>query len=163
MPKAKSENLKVLQGTNRADRQKNNPKPKPLFPANPPRGMIPKNAVYARQFWKDYAGKLESLGVAREVDIPAFYALCMTFNMIRECEETINREGMIVEGARTGDRVKHPAISILNQARQQFRLQCKSFGLDPDSREKISVAVEEDPEDELEQLFRERRNEKAKF
>ena len=150
MPRKKSENLKVLQGTNRADRQKNNPKPKPLFPANPPRGMIPKTAIYARQFWKEYASKLEAMGVAREVDIPAFYALCMTFNMIRECEETINREGMIVEGARTGDRVKHPAISILNQARQQFRLQCKSFGLDPDARDKLNIPVDEKNESECE-------------
>ena len=163
MPRKKSENLKLLEGTSRSDRQKNNPKPKPVFPANPPRGLVPKTAVYARQFWKQYASKLESLGLAREVDIPAFYTMAMTWQTIRECEELIAQQGVLVPGARGQEMVKNPAVSVLNAARQQFRLQCARFGMDPDSREKISVAVEEDPEDELEQLFRERRNEKAKF
>ena len=154
MPRKKSEKLKVLQGTARADRQRNTPKAKPIFPHHPPRGMIPQAASYARWFWKEHAGKLESLGLAREIDIPAFYVMCMTFETIRRCEDEIQRDGMTVDGARGNEKVKHPAISILNQARQQFRLQCQSFGLDPGSREKMDVTPDEpDYNDPMERLL----------
>ena len=147
MPKKKNEKLKVLQGTNRKDREKNNPKPKPLFPHSPPKNMIPKEAKHARKFWKDYAGKLEKLGLAREIDIPAFYTMAMTWETIRQCEELIAKEGILVPGARGQELVKNPAVSVLNAARQQFRLQCQRFGLDPDSREKINIATNDDDDD----------------
>ena len=153
MPRKKSEKLKVLQGTNRADRQRNTPKPKPLFPHHPPRGMIPKGAIYARWFWKENAAKLEALGLAREIDIPAFYTMCMTFETIRRCEDIIAEKGILVPGARGNELVKNPAVSVLNAARQQFRLQCQSFGLDPVSREKMDSPVEPDYDDPMERLL----------
>ncbi len=154
MPRRKNAGLKLLQGTARPGRQRRPPRPDPVFPAHPPRGMIAAEAKAARWFWKNHAPKLEELGLAKEIDIPAFYVMAMTYETIVSCEDAIREHGVLVAGARGEALVKNPAFGILNAARQQFRLQCQQFGLDPNSREKMDAPAQaEDPEDAMEKLL----------
>jgi len=81
---------------------------------------------------------LDRAGVLRASDVPAWEVLCLTYNSIRLAEEEIAKHGLLIPGARGEELVKNPAVSILNQARQQFRLQCQTFGLDPHSRERLA-------------------------
>ena len=141
----KSRDLKILEGTSKtADTSR---KPKPVFPKKAPRGF-PK---HARKLWSDYAPLLADLGVLRETDRPGWEVLCLTYQTIKECEDQLREEGLTVDGAK-GGKVKHPCISILNAARQQFRLMSQQFGLDPASRERLGVYVEE-ADDEMERLL----------
>jgi len=89
-------------------------------------------------------------GVLRASDVPAWEVLCLTYNSIRLAEEEIAKHGLLIPGARGEELVKNPAVSILNQARQQFRLQCQTFGLDPHSRERLGLAVDQGEPDPME-------------
>ncbi len=145
----KSNKILHLEGSPRAMSQDPSPKPVPIFPTKPPRGL-PK---YARQFWKDYAPKLEDMGVLTEVDVPGFHVLAMTYQTIRQAEKEIEERGLLLPGARGGDLVKNPAVSILNAARQQFRLMCQEFGLYPHSRNRLNVTAETGEPDAMELLL----------
>ncbi len=140
----KSGTLKLLEGKTKTD---TTPKPAPVFPKKAPRGT-PK---YAKKLWQEYAPILERLGVLKETDKPGWEILCLTYQTIRECEDQLRVEGLTVDGMK-GGKVKHPCISILNAARQQFRLMSQQFGLDPASRERLGVYVEES-DDEMEKLL----------
>ncbi len=144
----KSANLKILEGrsTGRVD---NSPKTPPIFPHRPPRGT-PK---HAREFWKEYAPMLDRAGMLRASDVPAWEVLCLTFNTIKLSEEAIAEHGLLVPGARGQEMVKNPVISVLNQARQQFRLQCQEFGLTPHSRERLGADMAQGEQDPMEALL----------
>ena len=79
--------------------------------------------------------------------------IILTYNSIRLAEEEIAKHGLLIPGARGEELVKNPAVSILNQARQQFRLQCQTFGLDPHSRERLGLAVDQGEPDPMEGLL----------
>lgn len=143
----KSHKLKILEGrTNQGD---SSPKPRPTFPVSPPRGL-PK---HSRAFWKKYAPVLDRTGTLTEADVPAWTVLCNTWNTICQADQEIADKGLLIPGARGNEYVKNPAISILNAARQQFRLQCQAFGLDPFSRERLGVAVDTGEVDPMEELL----------
>lgn len=144
----KAANLKILEGRT-AGQVDRSPKTPPIFPHRPPRGT-PK---HARDFWKKYAPMLDRAGVLRASDVPAWEVLCLTYNSIRLAEEEIAKHGLLIPGARGEELVKNPAVSILNQARQQFRLQCQTFGLDPHSRERLGLAVDQGEPDPMEGLL----------
>lgn len=142
----KAHDLKVLEGRTGGEEDQP-PRYKPIFPTEPGADL----PEAAREFWQKYASALNRTGILTEVDEPAFYNMAMTYNTIKECEQQIQQEGLLIDGAR-GGKVKNPLISVLNQARQLFRLQCQSFGLDgPSSRERLNVQPVND--DEIESLL----------
>lgn len=96
---------------------------------------------------------LDRAGVLRASDVPAWEVLCLTYNSIRLAEEEIAKHGLLIPGARGEELVRNPAVSILNQARQQFRLQCQTFGLDPHSRERLGLSAELGEPDPMEALL----------
>ena len=145
----KNKELKVLEGKANPYQTENTPKVEPIFPDKPPRGL-PK---YAKEFWKKHAPLLNKAGIATHLDVETFRVLCLTYNTIRECEDEIQQKGLLIPGARGNEMVKNPCVSILNQARQQFRLQAAQFGLDPVSRGRITGADIGDEESEMEKLL----------
>ena len=96
---------------------------------------------------------LDRAGVLRASDTAAWEVLCLTYNSIKLAEDEIAKHGLLVPGARGQELVRNPAISILNQARQQFRLQCQGFGLDPHSRERLGVNLSEGEDHPMESLL----------
>ena len=117
--------------------QAKKPKTKPLFSEKAPRG----SGKYYREFWNKYAPKLAAAGVLRESDRASWEILCGTYETIKECEELIKEHGLLIPGARgNGEMVKNPAVSILNAARQQYRLQAAEFGLSPQARERLEIS-----------------------
>lgn len=96
---------------------------------------------------------LDRAGVLRASDVAAWQVLCLTYNTIRLAEDEIAKHGLLIPGARGDEIVKNPAVSILNQARQQFRLQCQSFGLDPHSRDRLGVNLSEGVDHPMEGLL----------
>ncbi|UNC92412.1 phage terminase small subunit P27 family [Candidatus Contubernalis alkaliaceticus] len=145
----KSSQLKILEGRPVGDYS---PKPAPIFPVKPPRGIFPKEAKFARQLWETYGPMLERCGIVTELDIPAFGNLCMTYETIRQSEVKIQEDGLLIEG-RKGEPVKNPLTSVLNAARQAFRLQAQEFGLSPHSRERLNVQQDPGKEEPMEKLL----------
>lgn len=144
----KAANLKILEGRT-AGQVDRSPKTPPIFPHRPPRGT-PK---HARDFWKKYAPMLDRAGMLRASDVAAFEVLALTYNSIRMAEEEIAEHGLLVPGARGQEMVKNPAVSILNQARLQFRLMVQEFGLTPHSRERLGADVVQGEPDPMEALL----------
>ncbi len=144
----KTAKLKILEGRP-GGQVSETPKTPPTFPHRPPRGT-PK---YAAKLWKQYAPMLDRAGVLRASDVAAWEVLCLTYNSIKLAEDEIAKHGLLIPGARGQELVKNPAVSILNQARQQFRLQCQSFGLDPHSRERLGLTVGQEEPDPLESIL----------
>ncbi len=149
MPKGghnkKQNSLRLLEGREAT----NSPQTTPIFPHEPPEGT----PEFAAWMWREYAPKLERVGVLRETDYPAWEVLCLTYETIKQAEREIQEKGVLVPGKRGEELVRNPAVSILNQARQQFRLQCQQFALDPMSRERFDLADPDAPVDPMEELL----------
>jgi len=144
----KSSNLKLLEGTERASRKRRSPKPRPEIQKSPP-SWLPS---WAKAFWRKYASQLVELGILTEADRPAFEELCLLYDRIRECHEILQRDGLTVEG-RGGHQVKHPLVSVLNAAENQFRLLSSEFGLTPSSRGRLDLPVSSAHDAEWDELL----------
>jgi len=147
----KANKLHVLEGSDRADRSINPVEINEKFTAEPPKWL----PEYAKNFWNKNAPLLNQAGILTAADESAFEVMALTYNTICEAEKAIDREGLIMNGSK-GGQVRNPAISVLNAARQQFRLQCQQFGLDPGSRERLGVQFESEM-DEMEKILNEPR------
>ncbi|MDY6917389.1 MAG: phage terminase small subunit P27 family [Chloroflexota bacterium] len=83
---------------------------------------------YARSLWRELAPQLKKRGLLTPLDRAAFVALCTTYERIRQCDEILGREGVIL-----GNK-KHPAFAIQARAIDDFRHLAREFGLTPASR-----------------------------
>ncbi len=133
MPKGGARNkkptqLKILQGTNRADRAKRNePKPAPLMPAQPP-GLD----EFGLEAWRRLAPILCRLGLLTEADGEAFWALCQTWSQLRKALLELN-------GMNPRDDDYRKVALTVEKARTDFRLMAIEFGLTPASRSRIDL------------------------
>jgi phage terminase small subunit len=91
--KPKPRSLKVLQGTFRKDRDRNEPRPEHIAPSCP--RWLP---VEAKRKWHQLAPELFRLGLLTRLDSAAFSAFCVIYGRWRAAEEVIAREGMTVTG-----------------------------------------------------------------
>jgi len=155
MPGKKSTTLKVLQGTHRSDRAKNEPQPLPIAP-KPPRNL-PKSA---RRYWRELAPRLERLGLLREVDGPAFADFCLCLARLDAAERDIEERGLLVPGERS--MVKNPSCQLAREYRAAAQKWAVQFGLDPRSRTALDIPRGRDEKDEFEEfLNRGRQKEKT--
>ena len=155
MPKGghnkKSSKLKLLKGTDRKNRSRRSPEPQPGIQKSPP-SWLPS---WAKVFWRKYAFKLKEFGILTEADRPAFEELCLLYDRIRECHEILQRDGLMVEGAR-GGQVKHPLVSVMNAAENQFRMLSIEFGLTPAARDRLDLPeVPDEDMDPMKRLYHE--------
>lgn len=95
-------------------------------------------ARFAREFWKEYAPKLERAGRLTDLDYAAFEMLCFSYGALRACELQIAAEGeTILTYQERGDHervVKHPASAARNEHRRSFIDLADRFGLSPKAR-----------------------------
>lgn len=145
MPEKKPRELKALSGTDRPDRERGFPHPRPLI-GNPPRGL-PKEA---RKMWKEYASELESLGLASELDRPALERLCILHARLKALETELAEADLTVEGTH-GTVKKDPRITIYLQLLREYREYLKAFGMMPAARQKlVTTPAKETEVDEFE-------------
>jgi len=140
--------LKILQGTARKDRLKNEPKPRPIRPKCP-RWLPPEG----KRKWKQLAPKLEKLGLLTEVDGEKLAAMCLHWSILLEAAKDVKERGILIPSAREdGALVKNPSLQILRDNSAAFCKIAGEFGLDPVNRGRIDVKVEQE-KDPLEQLL----------
>ncbi|BDG62329.1 phage terminase small subunit P27 family [Caldinitratiruptor microaerophilus] len=151
MPRRKPTALKVLSGTARPDRMKNEPKPRPVAPPCP-KGL-PKEA---RRLWKEMAPKLERLGLLTETDGPAFADLCLCWARLKEAERDISERGLLVDGER--GKVKNPAAQLAREYRAAAQKWAARFGLTPADRGVLDLPQQEDEADDFLEFLWQRKN-----
>lgn len=147
--------LKVLQGTARPGRMKNEPRPRPVMPGSPPRWLPGE----AKRRWHELAPKLERLGLLTEVDGPAFAMMLLHWSIARRAAEALRRDGLLAEDPdhKVADgqpaQRKHPLLQVLRDHSAAFKGYAAAFGLTPADRGRLDVAAGEPDIDEYEEFL----------
>ena len=133
--KPKPTNLKLIQGTYRADRANlSEPKPKAAIPPCPKflQGE-------ARKQYKKIAKKLARIGLMTEIDDMALSMLCQAWQEYMEATEQVKKSGILVKSP-NGFPILNPYLIAANQAIKKVRALLAEFGMTPGSRSRINAA-----------------------
>ncbi len=107
----------------------------------PPDGM----SEQAASEWLSLAPVAHELGVLSEADVRAFRLLCETLATATEAGKTLDSDGLLIEGL-GGAKKHHPAIKVLENARQQSTRLFAEFGMTPKARSgKLARARDTNP------------------
>lgn len=87
--------------------------------------------------------ELETLGLVSKFDHAALEAYCANYSRWKRSEETLRREGDIIEFP-NGAKGPHPAIRIVNQALSLMRQYLIEFGMSPSSRANVKTPKKEE-------------------
>lgn len=121
--------LRVLQGTDRADRvPKNEPKPRPVAP-KPPVWLD----AAGKRAWKANAPLLERLGLLTEADGNAFGAFCEAFSRYVAAVKRLR------VAVKSGVSELRPFESSVERALHDVRQLGAEFGWSPGSRSRLNV------------------------
>lgn len=132
-------NLKLLRGTLRKDRS--NPlEPVPSSERPDPPSFLDAIAI---EEWHRMVVELEALGLVSKFDHAALEAYCANYSRWKRSEETLRREGDIIEFP-NGAKGPHPAIRIVNQALSLMRQYLIEFGMSPSSRANVKTPKKEE-------------------
>lgn len=163
--KPRSTHLKLIRGEKNKDRiNTKEPKPKPRRPPCP--RFLSKEA---RKMWRYLAPQLERTGQLTRVDLAVFASFCQVYGRWVEAERTLLKSGYYYKaGGKTTTRVNkegetitetsggivqtHPALWVANKCIEQINKLGSQLGLDPASRSRIRIDIEEE-KDEFEELL----------
>lgn len=141
--------VKELRGTARADRV-NGRRPEPKD--DPPKCPWGTPKPIRKQFKRLVEG-LEPTGMLRAVDVDLLYQLASAIHIHREAAEALAEDGAVYEDTSHGGRpAKSPWFQIWRDSGKVIRQLSGHFGLSPSDREKLTVPVDEEP-DELDLLL----------
>jgi P27 family predicted phage terminase small subunit len=126
--------LKVLEGTNRADREnKNEPAVNVEIP-EPPEHL----SELALIEWHRIAPVLFKYGLLSNIDMAALAAYCQAFSRWAKAETQLKTESYTIKTDK-GNIIQNPLVGIANQAMIQMRAFLIEFGMTPASRTKVSA------------------------
>ena len=114
------------------------PEPDKIFKAPRMPSWLPK---YGKMLWKKLVDDLVESGVLTKWDIPAFEQLCVTYSYVRESQDHIDSEGLIVIGAQNKGFVKNPAMDMYTKCMASYVKQAEQFGLTPMARKRIDLNI----------------------
>ena len=138
----KPSNLKVLHGTDRADRRNDNePKPEGFTDIPQPPHWLD---YYAKKEWERNAPFLVRAGLLTYADVSMYATYCQTYARVIRAEKAIMEEGMYFTTP-NGHIQKRPEVTIARDEKQLLAKYASRLGLDPASRSGISVDMSERP------------------
>ena len=126
--------LKILQGTDRADRRNKN-EPKPGVSAQEPPEHL---SEYAKEEWESMSKKLLPLGLLTELDGAALAGYCQAYGRWRLAEEQLNKTSLVIK-TQSGNIIQNPLVGIANKSIEHMRKFIGIFGLSPADRSRVSV------------------------
>jgi P27 family predicted phage terminase small subunit len=126
---------KRLQGTARRDRERSAPRPSGGVRAPRPPADLSEEA---RKHWSKLAPICMRLGVLGEADLVAFRLLTETLGTASAAEAAIKADGITVT-AGSGGKKAHPALKMLETARNQATRMLIEFGLTPRARQAVGL------------------------
>ncbi len=149
-PPPKPRKLKLLEG---------NPGKRPIYTEEPmPRLGAPDKpddlSLIASAEWDRVVPELDRLGLVSPVDAAALVVYCEAVAIHAAAVAKITESGVLIEGARGGERVKHPAVQIARDAASTIRTYGAEFGLTPAARARMSLPGDAGGPDDLRQALR---------
>jgi len=124
--------LKVLQGTNRADRANNEmPDVKADIPDAP--SFLGDDA---REEWDQISTELFDLGLLSKIDRAALAAYCQSFDRWAKAERALAEENLISRTS-NGNEIQNPLVGIANKAMENMRKFLVEFGMTPATRANV--------------------------
>lgn len=141
------EHLKVVRGTDRADRR-NDAAPTPAV-ARPP--MPETLSDTAQENWIRFCDLLEGMGVLSLPDELALEQLVEAYADWRQAHEVIAAEGTHYETTSTSGATMiraHPAVAMRSDAARRFSSLMSEFGLTPASRSRVNAAGDDGAQDD---------------
>ena len=142
--------LKVLQGTQRADRMnRNEPKPRVAIPQCPSH-----LSGEAKREWRRMARDLAQLGLLSRIDRGALALYCQAWGRWVEAEEALKRHGTMVKSP-NGFPMQSPYLAVANKAMEQMRAMLTEFGMSPSSRTRVhgTAVIDTEPDPFEKYLF----------
>lgn len=91
---------------------------------------------HGRDLWEHLAPLLCGQKVMQATDIQNLEAYCASYGRFRLGEESVIKDGIVVEGAQ-GGAIKNPAVTVINEALRQMASYGGLLGLDPSSRQRL--------------------------
>ena len=132
-------NLKVLQGTNRKDRQNpNEPKVDAVAVMKPPAYLNATAKTAFRELVKLVGA--DGMNVLAEADRAALGMLCDQYSIYREARKEVRKEGLtFTTVGRNGEQIKQrPEVQIMNNAWDRVAKMLVEFGCTPSARSKVN-------------------------
>ncbi len=129
----KPSKLKIIEGTARRDRMKNEPKPKPTIPGCPK--WLP---VDAKREWRRLVDELGSIKLLARIDRDALADLCLCIVRLRQAEKDIEKRGLVIQG-RNDEAKRNPSVLNAKEYRAALRAWGERFGLTPADRGRLSI------------------------
>lgn len=125
--------LKIVEGTFRPDRARNEPVARQGAP-EPPQDWDPK----AREVWDRTVRELTNMGVAATCDGEMLVSFCEAVVVRNRAAAVIAKSPLLIENP-SGRRVANPMLGVHAQATAQIVSIGSQFGLSPSARARISV------------------------
>ncbi|MGD1111849.1 MAG: P27 family phage terminase small subunit [Mycobacterium sp.] len=83
----------------------------------PPRNL----SLAARHSWDRIASHIHEQGRYREVDLEMLACFCECLELYETCKAEVDTHGVLCEGRTPRERVRNPALTPLNQARDAHK------------------------------------------
>lgn len=131
-------NLKVLKGTDRADR-KNPNEPKPDIEIPDPPDFL---SADAKDEWSRITLQLKRLGLITQLDRTELAMYCQAYGRMVKYERIIAEtdQGELYT-TKSGNTLTSPAMWVVNKSMEQCHKFLAEFGMTPASRSRIKVAL----------------------
>jgi P27 family predicted phage terminase small subunit len=143
----KPTNLKLLHGTARADRMKNEPGFRPGRPSRP-QWLLPE----AKREWNRIVPELESNGLLATVHRAALANYCQWWARWVQAEKALAEHGLTFT-TESGYVQQRPEVAIAQKSAQLCKAFLVEFGLTPSSQTRVNVP-EKQAEDPMEAFIR---------
>lgn len=133
-PKKPTE-LKILQGTNRKDRQvEQEPEFEKLDHYDPPEDLD----GLALKTWNSLMPLLVEASVLTAADLRALELYCVHYSNFKKAQQEVEENGYVVTSPQ-GSISKNPACTVVKEASSEMRALAGVLGLDPAARTRINV------------------------
>jgi P27 family predicted phage terminase small subunit len=141
--------LKVVRGTDRADRMnESEPRPRRELPSAPAH-----MTDQGREAWGYVVGILDRMGILTEADAIAVELLCEARSDWLSARDEITNAGGETYTTGAGLIKAHPAVAMRNDAARRMQSLLAEFGMSPSSRSKVSAKGDDDQENPAASYF----------
>ena len=154
--KPKPSGLKVIAGTDRADRRNDQePKFNPEIPTVP--AFL---SDYAKVEWGRVCDALYQAGILAKTDRAVLAAYCQAFGRWQQAEEALAQMGArdgVTKGlmikTTNGNAVQNPLVGTANKAMADMARYAAEFGMTPSARSRIKAEGRDDQENAAAKFF----------
>ncbi|MZR14236.1 phage terminase small subunit P27 family [Maritimibacter sp. DP07] len=154
--KPKPSNLKVVAGTERADRRnESEPKPEVSRPKPPVHLSKP-----AKAEWNRVVDQLFNLGIMSDLDVAALAAYCAAYGrwvdaeraLARMAEEDPDTRGIMITTV-SGNAIQNPLVGAANKAMADMVRFAAEFGMTPSARTRIRTSGDDGKKNPADKYF----------